>query len=56
MNLAKVDIITNARKDASVQRQEKWYQEIDIWIPSLNLGLEFQVESHLHQPSFSSAH
>ena len=38
------DIITNVKKQANLQNpSSKWYLELDVWIPGLHLGLEFQV-------------
>eukprot|EP00026_Physarum_polycephalum_P001704 Phypoly_transcript_01706.p1 GENE.Phypoly_transcript_01706~~Phypoly_transcript_01706.p1 ORF type:complete len:1010 (+),score=136.82 Phypoly_transcript_01706:80-3109(+) len=40
------DIINNARKDTSVKTASGKFVEVDLWIPQLNLCLEFQDLHH----------
>jgi hypothetical protein len=45
------EVICNARKIADMKQQSKWktYYELDVWIPSLNIGFEYQVKHTRHR-------
>lgn len=47
MPLICIDIVVNSRKTSTIKNPEsRLYLELDIWIPDLKLGFEFQVTSN----------
>ena len=48
LGLGAIQIISNARRQANLRKhtnpqKRPYYHELDVWIPSLTLGFEYQV-------------